>query len=136
MGIIKIALDFYKGEANFSTLFEFITHPRIAFKYLIVAFLYILGTTLGLILLIVPGIIFMLRFWFSFIFIIDQDAGIIGSFEKSAELTRGVTGKMFLYLLAIVLVNAVASFLIVGSLVTVPLITLANVYIYKKLLAQ
>ncbi len=59
-------------------------------------FLYILGGTIGLILLVVPGIIFLFRYYYAMLAIVDEGLGIRDAFAWSAEITKGYVMKLFL----------------------------------------
>lgn len=126
-GYQKVMLDFYdNGTSSISTLFA-------GFKYLpkiaVALFLYIVIVSLGLIL-IFPGIYFLLRFTFFSYFIIDKNAGIIESLQKSWHSTHAQTWHIFaLALVQMSLVNINGSFLILLW----PFMALAYVYAYRHL---
>ena len=87
------------------------------------------------ILFILPILYCALRFYFFGYFIIDQGAGPIESFKRSAQLTKGQLWPLFLLFLAllgIILLGLVA--LLVGILVAYPVAILATTYVYRKLL--
>jgi len=96
--------------------------------------LYGLMVFLGTLLLIVPGIILGIKFMFFSYFIVDKNAGIIESFEKSAALTSGSKTNIFLLALLLWLVNAAGALCLgVGLVVTIPLSMVAVAYVYRKL---
>ena len=72
-----------------------------------------LGITLGFILVIVPGIILILMWSVAVPSLVIERTGILGAFNRSAELTQGAKWKIFA-LFAIVL----AIQLVLGSLTT------------------
>ena len=57
--------------------------------FLACTLLYWLIVSIGLVLLVIPGLIFAIRFQFSFYYIIDKKIPVLESFSKSYALTRG-----------------------------------------------
>jgi len=91
-------------------------------------------TFLGTLLLIVPGIILGIKFMFFSYFIVDKNAGIIESLEKSAELTKGSKTNIFLLALLLWLINAAGALCLgIGLIITMPLSMTAVAYVYRKL---
>ena len=87
----------------------------------------------GLILLIVPGIIFAIKLQFVDYLIVDKKMGI-DSLGKSWEMTKGIKLNLFLFWVLLALINiAGALLLLVGLFITIPLSMIATAYIYKKL---
>jgi hypothetical protein len=65
--------------------------------------------TLGLLLLIVPGIILALMYALAVPVAVLEDKGVSGSLTRSAQLTKGHRGRIFLiYFLLLVLIQIVA----------------------------
>lgn len=135
MGFTKISLKFYdKQKVSFKDLFSCL--PLLA-KYLIGYIFYILVVLFGLLLLIIPGIIWSLKFYFFVYFIVDQGLGPIQALKSSAIITKGAKWDLFLLnilLLGIALLGLLA--LVVGIFVALPVIMLATAFVYRKLLEQ
>jgi hypothetical protein len=76
-------------------------------------FIVFVGMTLGLILLIVPGVILYLMWIVAVPVLVDEQPGILGSLSRSAELTKGSRGSIFLlfliYGVAAIIVSALSS---------------------------
>lgn len=126
-GYHKVMLDFYdNGTSSVSTVFAGFRYlPKIA----VTLFLYIAIVLFGLIL-IFPGIYFLLRFTFFSYFIIDKNAGVLESLQKSWHITHAQTWHIFaLALVQMSLVNINGSFLILLW----PFMALAYVYAYRQL---
>lgn len=107
------------------------------FKYLLASVLYGLIVAAGLVLLIVPGIMWAVRFGFYGFLVVDQGAGPIEALQRSSALTRGVRWGLFVFgllLLGIVVLGAMA--LVVGLFLAVPTALVAAAYVYRSLLAQ
>ena len=107
---------------------------KLFWKFLGLSILYPLTVLLGLILLIIPGIIWIVRFSFSPLILVDTKMGPIASMKESWAITRGNFWKLVLFWIVVALVNFAGFLLLgVGLLVTVPLTTLASIYIYREL---
>lgn len=135
IGSQKIFLKTEAGEKpEFKELFA---HANLFFKVLFGIILYILIVLGGLILFIVPGIIFAIRYGFQYILIIDRGMGPIEALKESAKLTRGIRWHLLLFAVALGLVNVLGVLALgVGLLVSVPVTNLAIVHVYKKLLSH
>lgn len=133
MGLIRIALDY--SENKKPELMELFSQGDLILKYILGGFLTGLIIIGGLILFIVPGIIFAIRLSFVSYLIIDQKAGPVEAVKKSWNLTRGVALKLFLFGIVNGLLNIVgAMLLVVGLFVTFPTTNLATAHIFRKLL--
>ncbi len=131
-GLYRILLDYKDGKKQeFSVLFtQFKQFWRILGGSILVG-LIVIG---GLILLIVPGIIWGLRYMFTIMLIVDKNMDVGTAMHASAEMTRGMKGKLFVFILA-----CIGSFILgaiclgVGVFVAMPIIWLAFVYLYRSL---
>lgn len=135
VGIIKIVLDLYDGKPlNLANLYLM---SHLAPRFLGASILYGLMILVGFVILIIPGIYLAIKLQFYSFLIVDKNAGVVGSLKKSWALTQGASLKLFLFTLAIIILNIVGAIvLLVGLLVTIPTTTMASVYVYRKLLSQ
>lgn len=133
MGLVYIAVKFVKGEKPvFNDLF---VKANKIIDWVASTIVYSIIITVGFILLIVPGIIFVTRFQFYQYFIIDQNKGPIEALRLSWRITKGSTWNLILFGLLLLLINiAGALVLIVGLLATIPTTMVALAWVYKKLL--
>lgn len=93
-GLTAIALRAYDHKPlSFS---DSVPSLAVGFKCMVASFLYGLGVSVGTALLVLPGIIFALVYSFYQQYIVDEQVGIIESFEKSAQLTKGLRGNLIL----------------------------------------
>jgi uncharacterized membrane protein len=91
----------------------------------------------GLLLFIIPGIIFSIKLQYTEYFIVDKKMDAIDAIKASWEITKGVKGNLFLLGLLLGLINILGFLcLIVGLVITVPLSMVANAYVYRKLISQ
>jgi len=135
MGLIKISLNFIDGAVSaIKTLFE----PwKLILRYIGSTILYVLIVIGGLILLIVPGIIWAIKYQFYVYLIVDKKMKVMESIKKSGEITKGSIWLLFLFGLAIVGINILGFLcLIVGLLATIPLSMVAYAFVYRRLLEK
>jgi len=92
------------------------------------------ATSIGFILLIIPGLVIMFLTWYALTFAIDRDMDAMTAIKASFELTSKNVGPLFLLALACVGLNIVGALLCgLGLLVTVPLTLIASTYAYRVL---
>jgi len=135
MGLIRISLRFCDNEkGEFADLFS--CFP-LFFKYLLGLILYGLIILGGMILLIIPGIIWAIKFQFFSYFIVDKGLGPIEALKRSSAITRGAKWDLFLFGLLLGLINLLGAIcLLIGLFATVPTAMVAMAFVYRKLLAQ
>ncbi|MFA5156931.1 MAG: DUF975 family protein [Candidatus Omnitrophota bacterium] len=132
LGMMKVMLDFYDGKKiNFSGLFSC---GGLVIPYAISAFFYNAVSLAGLLLLIIPGVIWMVQFGFYGYFIVDKGSGPIEALKKSSAITKGVKWDLILFGLAFFGINLAGILALgIGILVTLPVTMLATAFIYRKL---
>ncbi len=99
----------------------------------ILYFLIVLG---GLILLIIPGIYWGIKYHFFGYLILDQGMSPVEAIKKSGQITKGSWWHLFLLFLAmfgIVILGFIAC--CVGALVAIPIVMISIAYVYRSLLA-
>ncbi len=135
MGLMKITIKFCNNEkGSFADLFS--CFP-LFFKYLFGSILYALIVIGGTILLIIPGIIWAIKFQFFIYLIVDKELGPIEALERSSAITNGVKWNLFLFGLLLFLINLFGLLcLLIGLFVTIPMTMVAMAFVYRKLLAQ
>jgi hypothetical protein len=88
-------------------------------------------------LLIVPGVLWMLATQFYQYEVLTQGIGPFAAIKKSLAITNGAKMRLFLFAIAAGLVNLVGALLfVVGLLVTLPATSIAMAYVYIKLKEQ
>lgn len=132
IGLVKIALEFVEGrKPEFMELFK---QYNLFAKYFLGSILYGLLVGIGLILLIIPGIILMIRLQFYNYLIVDKGLSPIEALRISWQLTKGFSMNLFLYglaVLGVILLGFLA--LVIGIFVAIPVTMLATAYVYRKL---
>ncbi len=136
MGMINIALYFAQGEKpEIMALFE---KSSLLIPYILASICYGLVTIGGYILLIIPGIIFTLKFQFySYILIEEENDGIIDSLKQSSRLTDGAKGQLLVFGFILLLVNLLGLLCLgVGLLISIPTTMIAMAHVYYQLKEQ
>lgn len=134
LGELKIYLSLVDGKTpKFSELFS-LFNTRMMWRFFIGWLLYGLIVIFGLILFIIPGIYFATKYVFMANVLVDKNLGVFESFSKSGEITKGIIWKVFVFQLLLTII-ALAGLLAfgVGLFVAIPVILLADMYLYRKL---
>ncbi len=134
LGANRVSLKLVAGAET--TFFDLFGEGKKVFSYLLASFIVTVGTLIGLVLLVVPGIIFGLGVS-PFVFVVlDKDLGPVDALFEAWRLTQGSKGKLFLFFLALGLLNLAGTLcLFVGLLVSIPVSGLAAAAVYRKLKA-
>ncbi len=135
MGLIRISLRLHDNEkGEFADLFS--CFP-LFFKYLFGSILYGLIVFGGTILLIIPGIIWAIKFQFFGYFIIDKGLGPIEALKRSSLITRGVKWELVLLSSLLGLINSLGALCLgIGLFATIPTTMVAMAFVYRKLLTH
>ncbi|TSC52288.1 MAG: hypothetical protein LiPW41_499 [Parcubacteria group bacterium LiPW_41] len=133
-GIARITVDYVRGtKRELETLFtEWQYFWRVVGACIFMGILIIIG----LVLLVVPGIYLIFRFQFVTLFIVDKNMKIREAMKASTEMTKGIKWQLFRFALVsigVALLGVLA--LGVGIFIAVPIIWLAQAYIYNSLLS-
>ncbi len=130
-GFTLITLKIAKGEV---AVFKDIVPPmRLVWYVFLASVLVGILTVAGLILLIIPGIYFAVRFSMVRFAVLDG-AGVMESFSKSTALTNGVKWQLLGFLAVVVLLNILGAIaLMVGLLITIPVTMIAFSRVYLEL---
>jgi uncharacterized membrane protein len=88
----------------------------------------------GLILFIVPGIVFALRLQYATYVLIDKKLNIFDAVRESWNITKGSTMNLLGFAVVSFFVAMGGAMLLgVGLLLAIPTIMIATAYIYRKL---
>ena len=132
MGYLKNCFQTLDGEEP-----QFSAYGQVSeklFSFLVAFILFVIMVAIGLVLLIVPGIYLALRLQFFYAFMVDENTGVIESFKKSWDITKGHALKLFLGMLLMLLISFAGLLtLIVGVFITTPLTALMYAYTFRKL---
>ncbi len=109
-------------------------NPAPFWKYVGATVLFSLLVLAGLILVVIPGIIWAIMFGFAGYLVIDKAMGPIEAMKESRRITRGSRWELFLLgLLTILLMLLGVVCILVGLLVAYPIVALATAHAYRTL---
>jgi uncharacterized membrane protein len=102
--------------------------------YFVAGLIYGILVFIGTLLLIIPGIYIAIRLQFFQALIVDEDAGIIESLQKSWDITKDQVLPLLLLALVMFVISIFGFILLgVGILVAAPLISLMYCCVFRKL---
>jgi uncharacterized membrane protein len=135
MGALKICLKLYDRQSvEYSDLWSCLP---LTLDYVVVKFLYTFIVMIGVILLIVPGMIWSMQFFLASYLVVDRGAGAISALKASSAITNGAKWQLGVFASVVVGINFLgALMLMIGLLITLPITMLASVFVYRTLLAQ
>lgn len=164
LAVEVIALTFYTGmvvalvrdvqdgrrDSSIADLFKFVA--PVVLTLLAVGFLRGIGTAIGFLLLIVPGVILLTIWAVAAPVVVLERSGVLRAFTRSLELVRGnfwpVLGAIVLFFLIVIVVNAILAAVgaaigdvgrlvgsFIASVITVPLSALVSAVLYFNLTA-
>ncbi|MCX5782658.1 MAG: DUF975 family protein [Elusimicrobia bacterium] len=132
IGMTKVSLNFVGDiKTEYSVLFSGMPYYL---RYLGTVIVFMVLTLIGFILLIIPGIIVGVRLMFFGPLVIDKGLAPIEALKRSFEITKGKFWDLLLLSLIIFGINILGILCLgVGLLVTLPLTSIAIIYVYRKL---
>lgn len=128
---LKLATD---REARLKDLFPTFNN---VWRYFLGGFMLGLIVLAGLILLIIPGIVWGIKYQYVPYLMVDKRLTISSAFETSAQMTNGLKWKLFLYdfcLLGVALLGLAAC--CIGVLWSGVIVQIATAFVYQTLLLQ
>lgn len=138
IGFLKISLKFLDNQqANLTDLFSSWNNYLLVIKYWLGSVIFGLIVLLGILLFLVPGIIWAIKLQYYSFLIVEKKMGPIEAFRLSWQITKGNKWQLFLLgiLLGLITLLGVLA-LVVGLLISIPTTMLAQAYVYRKLLSQ
>lgn len=133
-GLIREALAVTEGR-QFTTagVFKFQNIGNVIVTSLLVG----LGTFVGTILCVIPGIVFGFMSMFSLFFVVDKNLAPVDAIKASFELVKNNVGSTIIWYLVAYVIALVGAILCgVGLLVAIPVILVGTAFTYKKLTGQ
>ncbi len=135
MGLIRASLAVCEGrKPEVSMLLQ----TDGFFNYLIASILFGIGIIIGLFLLIIPGIIFaVVFFYFGYAIVQQPEIGAMEALKRSADITKGYRWQLFGLAVLLILINFVGLLACgIGVLFTYGITAVAIAYSYKTLSGQ
>lgn len=118
-------------EPQFSAYLQ--NFPKII-NMLVANILMFIIVCVGLWIFVLPGIYLYLRLQFFVQFIVDEDAGIIDSLNRSWKVTKGKEMSLLLLALTEIFIFIIGAILFgIGLFIAIPVNFMMNCYVYRKL---
>ncbi len=132
IGVVVICLKLVDGKnPKFKDIYS---HYNLLLNYFLGSLLYGLVIIGGLILLIVPGVIWGVKYQYTTYLIVDKKMGPLEAFKASGKVTQGYKLKLFyLGLIFIGLTLFGTALFGIGLILVWPVVSLAGTYVYRKL---
>ena len=103
MGIAKIALKITAGEP---VVFDDVFSPtHLFFRYVGGNILYGLIALGGLLLLIVPGLVWLVSYWFFQYVLIDKEPGVFTALSEAKRISKGARWELFKFMIVASVLN-------------------------------
>ena len=132
IGYMTIALKIVDGQQP--ELRDLWSHTQELGRFAAGVLLYMLIVMGGLLLCIVPGIIWAFKYYFTPYLLVDKNMKPMEALRASAQMTDGIKFDLFKLLFVVGLVAMLGYlFLFVGIFVTIPIAILAIAYTYRSL---
>ncbi|MBI2050210.1 MAG: DUF975 family protein [Parcubacteria group bacterium] len=132
IGLIQITLSHV--DSRKTDIAELFTGARFLMDYVLGSFLFALIVGVGLVLLVVPGLIFLARFQFYQYVIVDKGAGSVQALKESWRITAGAFWQLVLFWLAVLGANILGfAALGIGLFWSIPATMLATGWVYRRL---
>jgi len=133
-GIIRGALHITYGRPlDVKTFFQFDNLGAVIVASLLIGLL----TGIGILLCVVPGIVFAFFAQFALYFVIDKGQSAPDAIRSSIALVNKNLGTVVLLFIAVYIAQAIGSALCgVGLLVALPVCVIATAFVYRRLLDE
>ena len=133
LGLMRVYLALADGEKRPEVKDLFSSGPFL-WRYVGASLVYLLIIVGGLILFIVPGIVWAIKYRLYGYFILDKNARAMESIRLAGQATAGAKWNLFLLILLVGLINLAGIMVLgVGILVSVPVGGIAVAYAYRIL---
>jgi uncharacterized membrane protein len=132
--ITRGALDLTYGRAlALGQMFSNVNWVQVVLASILVS----IATFIGLVLCILPGIAVLFLTSFTLFFVVDKNLGAVDAIKASVNLVAKNFGVLLLFFLACLAAYVVGALLcLVGLIVAVPVVIIAQAYTYRTLLGE
>lgn len=132
VGLIKMTLGAIDGKQTSAGDF-FRVSPIAVLNFVLTMFMYSILVVVGLILLIVPGIYWAIKYGYAGYSVLDKGYSPIRAFKESGHITEGVKWDVFLLWHVLGFLSAVGGYFFVGFFVILPISLLVMAWTYRNL---
>ncbi|MEI8072647.1 MAG: hypothetical protein WCH00_00940 [Candidatus Saccharibacteria bacterium] len=132
IGLTRIFLNIVDGKkAEIPQIFE---AEGVFWQYLGASILYGLIIVAGILLLIVPGIYWSIKYQFAMTIVVDRKKSPTEALSISGDITSGYKWWLLLFGIVMALLNLAGLLALgLGLLITIPITLLAHIYVYRTL---
>jgi len=132
LGLIKVSVNFCDGIKG--KLDDLLSSFHLVLGYFAAALVYFIIVVAGLLLFVVPGVIWSIKYSMFPYFIVDQQMGPIEAIKASGKATSGAKWQLFLFGSLLMLVNLGGLLALgIGLFVSIPVAMLSYAYVYRQL---
>ena len=132
VGLLNISLNLVNN--NTADYKDLVNKTNLLGKYILGSILYGFIVLAGFILLIIPGIVWLIKYQYLGLLIIDKNMSPKQALKRSGEITKGKKLKLLWLFILLFLFNALGTLpFFVGLLITIPVSSLVVVYVYRQL---
>ena len=129
---IKISLNIFDGKGT--SLNDIGFNLQMLLNYIGGYILYVIIVVLGVLLFIIPGVIWGIKYSFMFYIMVDQKVGPMKALEMSGQMTDGIKMDLFvLYLVYVLIIIAGFLALFIGVFVAIPVMMMAHAYVFRQM---
>lgn len=135
IGLIRIQLNTIDDKpAEFAQLFN---SENVFWTYFGASILYGLIILGGILLLIIPGIYWAIKYQFTLNLVVDKKLKPVEALKESGKITQGHKWWLLGFGIILGLINLATIFtLFLGLVITIPVTVMAHMYVYRKLSLQ
>lgn len=138
VGLIKIALGVVDGRSvKIDLLWESVSDFKLIVYYFLISLIVSLATGVGLLLLVIPGVIVMVRLSLAMYYVVDRMQSPMDALRSSWNATKGLFFGLLIFFIVVGVMNIIAALLLaLPLLVTVPVSMVAMARVYRKISAS
>lgn len=132
LGLLKVSIKFCDGKK--AKLDDLLSSFNLVLSYFAATLVYLFIVAAGMVLLVIPGLVWSIKYSLFPYFIVDKKLGPIEAIKASGKATIDAKFQLFLFGLLLALINFAGMLAFgIGIFVTIPLSLLAYAYVYRQL---
>lgn len=135
LGMVRISLHIVRNE--YADIAMLVTEYRYLLRYIGASVLYALMVGIGMLLLVIPGIVWAIKYSLYAYTILDKDLSVMDAFAHSAHITDGTKWHLFWFGVVFILLVVVSIVPFgLGLIATLPMGMVAGALLYVTLNGQ
>jgi uncharacterized membrane protein len=132
LGVMSINLNIVDGKAV--KYDDIVSQPKLLWDFILATLLYLLIVAAGLILLIIPGIVWAIKYQFYGYAMVDKRLGPMEAIKESGRITQGHKWKLLglcITFIGVLLLGLIC--VVVGLFAAIPVVNIAMAFVYRAL---